>query len=164
MSKQRIISTLLILALVAGGIHLYRRYRIAPEVLITDIQVTDLNGKTVDHARGQNTILVFFATWCPDCRRELPVLAGLENLLVENNISVVLVSDEPEEKLKMFSTTLPARFSILHLKSKFSDNGIYTLPTTYLFCKDGSTYLKQTGAIEWSTELLTKFATDCSKN
>ena len=164
MSKQRIISTLLILALVAGGIHLYRRYRIAPEVLITDIQVTDLNGKTVVHARGQNTILVFFATWCPDCRRELPVLAGLENLLVENNISVVLVSDEPEEKLKMFSTTLPARFSILHLKSKFSDNGIYTLPTTYLFCKDGSTYLKQTGAIEWSTELLTKFATDCSKN
>ena len=164
MSKQRIISTLLILALVAGGIHLYRRYRIAPEVLITDIQVTDLNGKTVDNARGQNTILVFFATWCPDCRRELPVLAGLENLLVENNISVVLVSDEPEEKLKMFSTTLPARFSILHLKSKFSDNGIYTLPTTYLFCKDGSTYLKQTGAIEWSTELLTKFATDCFKN
>ena len=164
MSKQRIISTLLILALVAGGIHLYRRYRIAPEVLITDIQVTDLNGKTVDHARGQNTILVFFATWCPDCRRELPVLAGLENLLVENNISVVLVSDEPEEKLKMFSTTLPARFSILHLKSKFSDNGIYTLPTTYLFCENGSTYLKQTGAIEWSTELLTKFATDCSKN
>ena len=164
MSKQRIISTLLILALVAGGIHLYRRYRIAPEVLITDIQVTDLNGKTVVHARGQNTILVFFATWCPDCRRELPVLAGLENLLVENNISVVLVSDEPEEKLKMFSNSLPARFSILHLKSKFSDNGIYTLPTTYLFCKDGSTYLKQTGAIEWSTELLTKFATDCSKN
>lgn len=38
--------------------------------------VTTLDGDVVssEDSRGRELVIVFFATWCPDCRRELPLI------------------------------------------------------------------------------------------
>jgi thiol-disulfide isomerase/thioredoxin len=163
LKKQTLIRVLIVLVILGGATHLYFRFRVAPALLLPEIQMQTLKGESVNATQGQATILIFFATWCPDCRRELPVLSSLEDRIKDLDIRIMLVSDESVEKLQQFSSTIPARFELVKLKGKFSDNGIHTLPTSYLFCQDGTAYLKKTGAIEWTSELLEQFTLDCPK-
>jgi thiol-disulfide isomerase/thioredoxin len=163
MKKQRLISAGLISALIMVGIFIYQRYRIAPSLLLPEIQLSDLNGKSVKPASGKPTLLIFFGTWCRDCRKELPVLAKLEAELKSRNIQVILVSDEETDVLQDFSSSIPLSFQLCKLKGSFKENSIYTLPTSYLFCSNGDVFKKQTGAIEWTKELLSNFVDQCQK-
>jgi thiol-disulfide isomerase/thioredoxin len=161
MKKQRLIFAGLISALILMGIFIYQRYRVAPSLLLPEIQLSDLQGNSVKPASGKPTLLIFFGTWCRDCRKELPVLAKLEAELKSKNIQVILVSDEEIAVLQDFSTSIPLSFQLYKLKGSFKENSIYTLPTSYLFCSNGSVFRKQTGAIEWSIELLSSFVNQC---
>ena len=161
MKKQRLIFVGLVLALLSTGIFIYQRYRVAPSLLLPEIQLSDLQGNSVKHASGKPTLLIFFGTWCRDCRKELPVLAKLEAELKNKNIQVILVSDEENAVLQDFSSSIPLSFQLCKLKGSFKENNIYTLPTSYLFCSNGSIFRKQTGAIEWNVELLSSFVNQC---
>jgi thiol-disulfide isomerase/thioredoxin len=163
MKKQRLIFAGLISALIMVGIFIYQRYRVAPALLLPEIQLSDLQGNSVKPASGKPTLLIFFGTWCRDCRKELPVLAKLESELKNRNIQVILVSDEEIAVLQDFSTGIPLSFQLCKLTGSFKENNIYTLPTSYLFCSNGSVFRKQTGAIEWTTELLSNFVNACEK-
>ena len=163
MIKQRLIFVGLVLALLSMGIFIYQRYRVAPSLLLPEIQLSDLQGNSVKPASGKPTLLIFFGTWCRDCRKELPVLAKLEAELKSRNIQVILVSDEETAVLQDFSSSIPLSFQLCKLTGSFKENSIYTLPTSYLFCSNGSVFRKQTGAIEWTTELLTDFVDQCQK-
>ena len=163
MKKQRLIFAGLISALIMVGIFIYQRYRVAPALLLPEIQLSDLQGNSVKPASGKPTLLIFFGTWCRDCRKELPVLAKLEAELKNKNIQVILVSDEEIAVLQDFSTGIPLSFQLCKLTGSFKENNIYTLPTSYLFCSNGSVFRKQTGAIDWTIELLSSFVNYCEK-
>ncbi len=163
MKKQRLIFVGLISALIMVVIFIYQRYRVAPALLLPEIQLSDLQGNSVKPASGRPNLLIFFGTWCRDCRKELPVLAKLESELKNRNIQVTLVSDEEIAVLQDFSSGIPLSFQLCKLTGSFKENNIYTLPTSYLFCSNGSVFRKQTGAIEWTTELLSSFVNACEK-
>lgn len=163
MIKQRLIFVGLVLALLSTGIFIYQRYRVAPSLLLPEIQLIDLQGNSVKPESGKPTLLIFFGTWCRDCRKELPVLAKLESELKNRNIQVFLVSDEENAVLQDFSSGIPLSFQLCKLTGSFKENNIYTLPTSYLFCSNGSVFRKQTGAIEWTIELLSSFINACEK-
>jgi thiol-disulfide isomerase/thioredoxin len=163
MKKQRLIFAGLISALIMVGIFIYQRYRVAPSLLLPEIQLSDLQEKSVKPESGKPTLLIFFGTWCRDCRKELPLLAKLEEELKNRNIQVILVSDEENTVLQDFSSSIPLSFQICKLKGSFKENNIYTLPTSYLFCSNGNVFRKQTGAIDWTIELLSSFIDQCQK-
>ena len=56
------------------------------EAALVDFSLQDLNGKTVSSAdfKGKPVIMFFWATWCPYCRVEIPVLAKKYNEIKEN--------------------------------------------------------------------------------
>ena len=161
MKKQRLIFAGLISALIIMGVFIYQLYRVAPSLLLPQIQLSDLLGNSVNPASGKPTLLIFFGTWCRDCRKELPVLSKLEAELKSKNIQVILVSDEENAVLQDFSSSIPLSFQLCKLKGSFKENNIFTLPTSYLFCSNGSVFRKQTGAIEWTVELLSSFVNQC---
>lgn len=163
MIKQRLIFVGLVLALLSTGIFIYQRYRVAPALLLPEIQLSDLQGNSIKPASGKPTLLIFFGTWCRDCRKELPILAKLEEELKSRNIQVILVSDEENAVLQDFSSSIPLSFQLCKLTGSFKENNIYTLPTSYLFCSNGSVFRKQTGAIDWTIELLSSFVDECEK-
>ena len=163
MKKQRLIFVGLVLALLSTGIFIYQRYRVAPSLLLPEIQLSDLQGNSVKPESGKPTLLIFFGTWCRDCRKELPVLAKLEAELKNRNIQVILVSDEEIAVLQDFSSGIPLSFQLCKLTGSFKENNIYTLPTSYLFCSNGSIFRKQTGAIEWTIELISNFVDQCQQ-
>ena len=51
------------------------------EAALVDFSLQDLNGRTVSSAdfKGKPVIMFFWATWCPYCPVEIPVLAKKYN-------------------------------------------------------------------------------------
>ena len=49
-------------------------------VVAPHFELRDLNGKVVssDSLKGKPTLLVFWATWCPTCKDELPTFNTLK--------------------------------------------------------------------------------------
>lgn len=54
----------------------------------------DRDGEKVsasDH-RGKILVVSFWATWCPPCRKELPIIDNLQRLAGKDNLSVIAVN------------------------------------------------------------------------
>jgi thiol-disulfide isomerase/thioredoxin len=138
-TKQFLLRGVLFLILLVAGIYQYRKYRVAPTLPTNEFVVETLNGETTIIRPGQDGPLIvkFFATWCIDCRRELPELKAKAELFNQYKVRVILLSDEPVADLSFFSARELLPFSIYKLPKKFKEYGIYTLPTTYIYRKSG---------------------------
>ena len=71
----------------------------APELTVdlgngSTYQLTDLDGKpiTLRSLRGKVVWLNFFASWCPPCQQETPILRGLADEYRERGLAVVGIS------------------------------------------------------------------------
>ncbi len=114
-------------------------------------ELTDLEGKVYDPAQLKNKvyILSYFQTWCGDCIEEQPQLQQLKQHFGDN-IEILLVSDEPVEKLKGFKQKYESGLPIYHsAKSLKGDLGVKAFPTTFLFSKDGKLLVKKVEGINW---------------
>ncbi len=60
----------------------------------TTYQLTDLNGQPIrlDALRGKVVWLNFFATWCPPCQQETPILRELDAKYHDRGLEIVGVS------------------------------------------------------------------------
>jgi thiol-disulfide isomerase/thioredoxin len=58
---------------------------------VPDFTLVDLNGETVRFSdlQGQAVVLNFWATWCPPCRREMPLLDAIHKEYASRGLSVV---------------------------------------------------------------------------
>ncbi|MEX1188498.1 MAG: TlpA disulfide reductase family protein [Bacteroidia bacterium] len=164
MIKRSLFSALFLIILLAGsGYFFYKRYNVAPAIKYNDIIAKNLDGSNYEFVTDDNSqkIVLFFATWCIDCRRELPELQKLTDLLKELQIEVLLISDEDEDTIKRFAVNIQEPFKMLKLQGSFKQSGIYTLPTAYLYCKNGRVHLQKTGAINWTPEYLRAYSQAC---
>ncbi|MHC4482375.1 MAG: peroxiredoxin family protein [Planctomycetota bacterium] len=61
-----------------------------------DFTVTDLTGKEhkLSDYRGKDVMLVFWATWCPPCKAEIPHLIVLRNTISRDKLAILAVSNE----------------------------------------------------------------------
>ena len=56
-----------------------------------EVRVTDQHGKVV--------VVTFWASWCGYCRRELPVLAGLQEAAGKDRMTVVAINYKDDRKV-----------------------------------------------------------------
>ena len=63
--------------------------------------------------RGKVVVINLWATWCPPCRRELPVLNRLHGSYSERGLVVVTLTDEPAEQAR----------AVLHSQAPETVNG-----------------------------------------
>jgi peroxiredoxin len=83
-----------------------------------DFTAKGLQGEPValSTLKGSPVVLCLWASWCPDCRKELPVLAEVHNKLKSQGLKVVAVSlDRDEEAMRKFLADNPLPFTVLHL-------------------------------------------------
>ncbi len=106
-------------------------------------------------------ILDFWATWCPPCRAELPVLQQLHEQFKDNGLTIVGISTEPSETIQKFIDEMATNGVNLNYKMVLDPGGkvtqafgIKNIPSTYIIGKDGELLRHEIG---FSPELVDEF-------
>lgn len=131
--------------------------------LAKNITLTAIDGKTLNmintgsgfkFAELQNkaTLVVFFATWCPPCRAEVPHLVQLQEKY-KNDFAVVAILVEEgkknedvanfinEYKINYFVSNSPTNFEATE-----AFGGIKGIPAMFMFDKNGKQTARYAGA------------------
>jgi thiol-disulfide isomerase/thioredoxin len=128
---------------------LYNRFRVAPDIDFRMLEVYDLGGNGAKIAgTGRKTILAFGASWCGPCNVEMREMKEAGKEL--DGIDVVIISDEPEDRIRAMKERGDYPFTFMRLGKSFSAAGIHSIPTTYLLNRNGEVKKKIVGAIDWS--------------
>src|SRR5512137_973672 len=132
-------------------LHPYPRGTLPPE-----FSLRTLEGRAMSLAglRGQVALLNFWATWCFECRRELPALEALHRRFGARGLAVVGVNArESPLVVRHYVRELRLSFPLL-LDSDGTATGRYGvigLPTTFFVGRNGQAVALAAGAREWAS-------------
>lgn len=122
-----------------------------------DLAGETLNGQPFDLAEHRDKVVVvnFWASWCPPCREEIPVLQAAQQRLGDQGLQVVGVnSQDTDADARAFLDEVggtPFPNVVDHDGNHAVDWGVFGLPETYVVDRDGVVRAKLTGALtaEW---------------
>jgi peroxiredoxin len=82
---------------------------------LPEFSLTDLHGSPtpISRWRGKSLVINFWATWCPPCRREIPLLSDLHSRLSAQGVEVIGVAVDEPEKVRAFAERLKIRYPLL---------------------------------------------------
>ena len=83
----------------------YATELLKPGTPAPDFTLNDINGNPVSlkDFRGRKVVLVFWASWCPDCRAEVPEVKAMQAAADPSKVAFVSVSfDRTEEAWKKY--------------------------------------------------------------
>jgi cytochrome c biogenesis protein CcmG/thiol:disulfide interchange protein DsbE len=111
--------------------------------------VKELNGDTFDLAaqHGRVTIVNFWATWCPPCRKEMPALDAFYRQHHAEGLELIAVSDDrPHERSEVVKVMQSFSYPAAMLDDAESDGfgDLTALPATYVVDANGIVRVKFT--------------------
>jgi thiol-disulfide isomerase/thioredoxin len=133
---------------------------VAPELLGraldgAQISTTDYKGKVV--------IVTFWATWCPPCRKELPILERVQTLAGDSELQVIAINVEDRDVFRRAAKALKvARMKVTH-DARGSISRAYgrgPIPHMVIIGRDGRV---QTVKIGYSEKSLDSLAEEINK-
>ena len=112
------------------------------------------DGRVVDSSifSGKVLYITFFATWCPPCVQEVPVLVELQDRLAESGFSIIGLSVDEEgaaavagfvEKKAINYPVLMAEF-----ETTMDFGGVFGIPVSFLVNKNGNVVKRYTGYVQ----------------
>jgi len=116
-----------------------------------DFTLQDISGKEVSLSdfKGKVIILNFWATWCPPCRKEIPVFIELYKKYKDEGLVIIGISldREGEKVLIPFVKKFGINYPVLIGTKKVVDayGGIRGIPTTFIIDKKGKIRKKHIG-------------------
>lgn len=104
--------------------------------------------------RGRVILLNFWATWCPPCQAEVPLLVDAQARLSARGLQVVSVGLDEERKVRNFVRTLGITYPVL-LGDPQRDSTLlpawgdrqYVLPYSVVIAPDGSVHFTHQGPL-----------------
>ncbi len=119
----------------------------APDFAVTDVEGTEHN---LSDYRGRNVVLVFWATWCPACKAEIPHLIELRKEFADSELTILAMSNESGRHLKQFSEAEGINYSVASLgettlPQPYAD--VRSIPTSFFIDKNGTIRLAAVGLV-----------------
>lgn len=111
------------------------------------------DGRTVRSSAfdGKVLLITFFATWCPPCAQEVPVLNELHTKYGKDGFSVVALSVDQEgaSVVSRFVKKKKIQYPVLMAQAKTTADfgGVYGIPVAFLVNKSGNVVKKYTGYV-----------------
>ncbi len=119
------------------------------------------SGSTIDSRRvsmgdlrGKVVLINFWASWCAECRPEMPVLERLHRELAPQGFAVIGINArEGSEAIRHYASALGLTFPlVLDRDGKINSlYGVVGLPTTFLVGRDGRAVALAVGPREWAS-------------
>lgn len=80
-----------------------------------DFALPDLDGETIDVARFDGDLLIinFWATWCPPCVDEIPMLIDLQEDLADADVQILGVAVERAEPVREFAEEFGIQYPLV---------------------------------------------------
>ncbi len=113
-----------------------------PNLISPYLKIKQFNGQIFDLEanKGKLTLIMFWANWCSNCKRDMPVLDEIYKKYQERGFSIIAIStDYPRQKAK--SEAIASKFSFPSaiasevIKSSFALPN--RIPTYFLISKNG---------------------------
>jgi peroxiredoxin len=114
-----------------------------------DIAAVTLEGKPVQlstYLKKEPVLLVFFATWCPPCRNEVPKLIELEQQYGSRGLKIIALSvDDSRDPVENFVKEKGISYTVWHDDGGKASNqyGVLGIPTNILIDKKGVIVYRQ---------------------
>jgi peroxiredoxin len=114
--------------------------------------VTTLSGKPVSLVdyRGKAVLVNFWATWCGNCKLEMPWLAELREQYAPQGFEVlgILTNDAPPEEIATITQRYGVKYPILMCNHKAAQayGGLAELPESFFIDRHGRVVTEMTGA------------------
>lgn len=115
----------------------------------------DVDGKLVSlrDFEGKVVLLNFWATWCANCRNEMPAMERLYQSMRAEGFEIVAISVDQvsAEKVKAFAEELKLTFPVLHDRDSIISN-LYSnpgVPVSYLVDREGRIVYRVVGEYDW---------------
>jgi thiol-disulfide isomerase/thioredoxin len=126
-----------------------------PETRLPEVRLRDLSGQPAALAgfKGRPTVVNLWATWCPPCRREMPVLQQAQVARPDVNF-VFLNQGEAAAKVRsyMAAQQLPLANVLLDERGEAAQQlGVRGLPTTFFFDPAGRLVAARVGELSSAT-------------
>ncbi len=119
-----------------------------------DFTLTDLAGKehNLSDYLGKNVLLIFWATWCPPCRAEVPVLTELRKTVGEDKLAMLAISNEKPDLVKSFVTQTSINYTVLLDPGALPGpyNTINAIPSSFFIDPEGKIKLASSGLVSLS--------------
>ena len=110
------------------------------------LSLTDLRGKVV--------IVNFWASWCLECRPEMPILEGLHREFAWRGLAVIGINArEDKQAVARYATDLRLTFPLV-LDQAGTNNrlyGVIGLPTSFVLGRDGRAVAFGVGPRQWGS-------------
>lgn len=126
------------------------------------LKLKDMDGKSTDLAqlRGRWALVHFWATWCGPCRREMPTLAKLIQVIPAERLSVLLVNtaESDDDVFAFLASVSPELGTLLdhdgQVTERWQPRG---LPASFLVDPQGRLRYLALGGREWASAPYVKF-------
>ncbi len=102
----------------------------------------DQQGQTVSVSSfaGKALVITFWATWCPYCLKELPILHNIQTKVSKDNLQVIAVNTEEQEVFRKAIRVL-ANLNVLHTSDTDHDSqdayGVNGIPHMVIVGRNG---------------------------
>jgi len=105
-------------------------------------QATTLDGRVIDSdsLKGKVTLVHFWATWCPPCRKEMPALANFYREHAKDGLEIVAVSlDEDANQAEVRRFVQSYGFPVAMMSASRMDGfgRVWALPLSFLIDRRG---------------------------
>jgi len=118
-------------------------------------KLNGLNTESLNFSEFNDKVVFinFWATWCPPCRAEMPMIQSLYNDYKDKVVFVFVTNENwptVEEFFKKNNYNLPTYNSVSSPPSKFTETN--SIPASYLIDQEGNILISKVGSANWNSD------------